>query len=511
MTDPSPSADHQALLARIHSQLETAGLTPNARDWLIKALHPAALHKCPGIPDHSQAQTVRPDFRTTHVVSAPALIAGPWDLCVVQTPGDALSVFWASGPAGCDFTAYTAPADSEGAAILAQPGEWLGSLQLRGIVDGLPHAYEQQGLESAPWEWRRTYGGVTAYMTASALVDQGTVYAASFPSSYTESVEIISDTYTTPTGRPFLYKTVRTNVPLDENAMQLVAPKIFIAPARHGAYVPQRWIGMDPDFIRPTMLQSPALYDPVDNAWVGIGRVPLAGWSEGSIPIMPRVTSNYQTNPLGSYYASSWVVAISSANAGQRLPPTTAPILDTGMSRHSTGVIIFRGLAHEASVTIRAYMGLEIVPRADSTQRQFAVPPGPGSDEALALYTKIAATIDPAMPASYNALQSLLPVILSALSTAGPPLIRAFMGASRRSRGSVGASLAEVQRVSLSDPRAPAMSEMAVVRPGRRRRRGPRGRGNPPPQTRRSRSRSRSQSRAQTPRRARLALTVRPR
>jgi len=83
------TAEHQRLLADIHRRLESAGLPPHARDWLVKALHPAASHRCPGIPDHSQALCVLPDFRDSAVITPPATITGSWDVCIVQTPGDA--------------------------------------------------------------------------------------------------------------------------------------------------------------------------------------------------------------------------------------------------------------------------------------------------------------------------------------------------------------------------------------------------------------------------------------
>jgi len=498
-----PSSDHQALLARIHASLEGAGIPPAARDWLVKALHPAALHKCPAIPDHLLAQVVLPDFRTTTVVSAPAGVTGAWDLCVVQTPGDAIALWWGSGPAGTDFTALDPPTNSAGGSILMQPGEWLPDLQMRNAGTGASLNYGQQALESAPWGWRRRYGAITAYLTASALVDQGTVYAASFPAPYTQASINVDATRLAASGSPVMYKESRVNVPMDENALQLVSPKPFIAPARHGAYVPQRWIGADPDFILPTFVGNPLVFDTVSGDFIGVGPTTNAGWSEGTIPVFPTVTSNFGTYFASSYYNSSWVVSLAAAAGGQNLGATTFPILDTGMSPHSTGVIIFRGLANAASVTLRGMVGLEMIPKADSTQRQFAAPPGPGSELALDLYTRIASQLDPAYPASYNALGALLPVISSLIGTFGPRLGRFLFGSQTPRRQPN--RMSEMMRVSMSDPRAPVMSEPTVLRPqrGQRRRRRRGRRGTSVVSSARSRSTQRSRA-AVTPRRLRI-------
>lgn len=443
----------------------------------MKALHPAALHKSPAIPDHSLAQVVLPDFRSSVVVSAPPAVTGAWDLCVVQTPGDAIGLWWASGPAGVDFTAHDIPANCVRGAILVQPGEWLPPLQMRNTATGGVVNYSQQALESAPWAWRRRYGGMTAYMTASALVDQGTVYAASFPSEYTDGSMSADYAFLSPapSSTALLVIESRTNVPLDENALQLVSPKPFVAPARHGAYVPQRWLGADPTFVKPRYPGNPLLFDSNSGDFVGVGAVTTGGWTEGTLPVIPVVTSNYATADGASAWFGSWPVSLAGAAAGQSLAAGLAPILDTGMSPHSTGVIIFRGLANAASITLKSMLGLEVVPRADSTQRQFAVPPGPGSDEAIALYTRVCSQLDPAYSASYNALGALLPVIASLVRTYGPPLVRSIFAAPVVRRRAQPDRMAEYQRVALSDPRAPAMSEMSVGTPRARRRRRRRG------------------------------------
>jgi len=365
--------------------------------------------------------------------------------------------------------------------ILAQPGEWLADLSLASLSSSATFPYGQQLLESAPWMWRRRYGGITAYLTASALVDQGTVYAASFPTRCVEAftqVGLISNVGSAPLGVATIHTAQRVNVAMDENSMQLMVPKPYVAPARVGAYIPQRFLGDDFSFVSPKYMTSNVMWDGNVNLWVGQGLTATPGYTDATIPVLARACSGYKS-ALGSY-TPSWVASVQALQAGQGLPATSFPICDTGTSPSSTTVIIFRGLAPGASVTVRTMYGLEVVPRADSSQRQFAVPPLPGCRAALDLYSAAAAEMDMVYPAAYNALGLLAGVVGNLLRTIAPtvlPLVASALpervrNVARAVGAAVVPALSEVQRVSVSDPRPTvnlAAPAVAVRKRGRQR------------------------------------------
>ena len=103
------------------------------------------------------------------------------------------------------------------------------------------------------------------------------------------------------------------------------------------------------------------------------------------IPVIPQLVGPYEaTGPAG--YDPSWVttVGVLQSSVGSVMAPC-----DTAMGAMSTSVVIFRGLSPAASVTVRAYYGLEVIPQVDSPQRQFTRPPAHFSPLAMRAYHEI--------------------------------------------------------------------------------------------------------------------------
>lgn len=462
MSAPTDSERH---LAEIHTRLEGIGLSPSARDWLIKALHPAATHECPGVPDPFEGQLVTPDYRDSMVVGPAATVTGDWDCLVIQTPGDVNGFAVATGPSGTDFNVLAGiapPVNCTVAATVNQPcinGPGATVLTYTGNP-AVPASAVRGTIQqvSEPWAWRRRYAGITAYMTASALNDQGTVFASSFASGYQSGqAQFIgintADLYAAVTTSGLaLVKTHEYNVPLDETALQLLSPKPYVAPARHGVYIPARFTGFD---LKPVEMYTSR--EPIATTQNSVSFLAPSGNAADNVPgvVVPRFTNSQERVAWPSHAFTS-----PSTQAGG------VSQLDSGHSDMTVQVAIFRGLANGARITVRSYFGLEVVPRVSSTFRQFAKPAPPYSELALRTYSAVIHEMAYCYPASFNSWGDLLSVIhkvasfiypavrplLSSIPIVGPA-VRQLADAvvPRKSHP----SMSEVQRVAVSDPRPP--------------------------------------------------------
>jgi energy-converting hydrogenase Eha subunit A len=478
MSSDEPASEHLALMGNIHGRLEQLGLDPVSRDWLVKALHPAASHQCPGVPDESLAQVITPDYRTSVTVSVPAGVPGPtWDLCVIQTPGDTNCIWWAAGPSGTDFSSPVGPLGFAAGVVSAQPAGWIQPVQGTRILPvGFANAlYDVQQLTSAPFRWRHRYLGLTCYMVASALVDQGTVYAAVIPSGSVCRAVGTASNMTGGFGNLAMYKAIGFNVPLDEASLQLVSPKPYVSQARHGVYLPARFLGPAFPFTGPEYCRGEIARD----AGAG-GPFTVLPWgnlpphlSFSPLPVVPHLESS-KTGPDNGSYLQSWMTfaSLNPTSLGQVYGP-----LDSAFSAMTTSVVIFRGVDRAASITIRGVLGLEVVPRIDSPSRQFVRTAAMFSPRALAAYHEIAAVMEGVYPAKYNALGTLLGVVSRLVAPVLPFLrdsaTRALGSVARAGAASLGTAilgpptrsrLAEVQRVSYSDPRPPRARSASTLR-----------------------------------------------
>ncbi len=459
--------DSQAHLALIHSKLEGLGLPPHARDWLIKALHPAATHECPGVPDMYEGQIITPDYRDSVVVGPNAAVTGDWDLMVLQIPGDVNGFAYATGPSGVDFTLpiTSIPSNTTTGATANQLNSAfsVGFIELTGTAITFP-SHNSFQLQAQPWEWRNRYRGLTCYMTASALYDQGTVFASSFSSTFVRSGPIVDPNVVSGGSTPSLAVVHAFNLPLDETSLQLVSPKPYVAPARHGVYVPSRFLDFD--------LSPIEFVKNSDVVWPTTSGVNFLSNASGT-PV-PAITYPQFLNASG---VPSWV---SGAFTEARVAGNSQ--MDTNQSGMTSSIVIFRGLANQARITVRSYYGLEIVPTNSSTQRQFAKPAPAYSEVALRTYAAIQHELAYCFPASYNSWGDLLGVIdkvakvlypvvsplLSKIPVVGG-VVKTIGDAAMKLLPSAHPHMSEVQRVSTSDPRPPVKTIAPQPKPKTRR------------------------------------------
>jgi len=423
----------------LHRKFADLGVPTQARNWLVKALHPPAPTESGAMPDESYAPTVHIDYRPTVVIGPPpGLLTATWDLCIYAPPGDVNAAFYNAGSAGTDFNSLAATPNASGVlalqtetqdiSIVATSGDGLGAVEMVNRVPG-----------TIPAGFRSSYRSVTAHLTASSLNDQGTVYAAQIPvGSPTDDLCIQYDS-STMAPHLALVRTVATGVSFDENQLSVMSPRMYVAAAREGAYVPARLTGPSQPFVtranaygRVVQLSPPSF--PATTA-----QFAYFLFSEYAVTALPGVVGhNNRFLPRG--------VSIASGDGGNE--GNTRTFLDNGFFQGTfnpdTGydnvnhtVIIFRGLSPSASVTLRAFVGLEIAPMPYSPLTPFVkLPPGP-DEKALAIYYRVAADMASAYPARYNLFGSLLPLIGSAVTALWPSVKAGLAAGLGHAMGSV--------------------------------------------------------------------------
>lgn len=437
------------LHADVTRRLTALGVAPEGQEWLIKALHPAAGSECPGTPDQSLAQSVLPDFRTTQVVSFPAGV--PWDLLIWVPPGDVVGCIYAAGKAGTDFTVPgpDAPVGTVCKAVFAQPTEPVANTNWS-VPGGAPVQFAAQVPSSRPYSWRKRYSGVTAYLTASALNDQGTVFASSFPTGIErDSVDLLQAN--TPSGFRLPTTSFTTSVPFDEATLVQMSAKPYVGKAKDGAYVPTRFVGPQTTYVTPSF--------PGDNVVEYGGQFFVPADDQAARTSLPAYLTNL-ASIVGTAYAPAWP---STAWPRNTTNPVGQPSFDTGYNNLTQTVIIFRGLSGDASVTIKTYFGLEVNPRFDSPTRQFIRPPVRFNPRVMELYHQIAYDLDYCYPASYNSLgtilgtignvlKGVLPTVAKFVPVVGPVLSSVLEGV--MGGGGGGGAAASVPKVKSAAPPA---------------------------------------------------------
>jgi len=441
--------------AVIDRKLERFGVSGPGRDWILRALHPAGDHKSPGLPDQSACSVLRPDYRLQATIQPPTG-AVAWDLYIWTPPGDVNAVYWATGPAPCDFTVAAPPDPTCQVGVLRlQPSQDLDQVVVFNATDGSGRSVD--AVPSVPivnaCAFRHQFKSVTCHLIAAAVADQGQVYAAqlspiitptglTIPSAYQSSIQEAP-------GPPILYysyygNSYMTVLPTVEADLCAMAPQFYMDAAREGCYLPLRLAGPTQPFARgsscggnafsSTLTFSPG--EQTGNRRVGSMLTPVSMGSNGvGGVVIPWVFSAVTTFGFGG--------------------PAQLPglMMDTGYDNTNVGVIIFRGLqgsgggGFSASVQLKCVAGLEIIPNPAAPDRIFAEVAAPYEPRALEAYYSLCLELRDGYPASFNSLSSILDAIGSvaskiwgvfepALTKAAPILVDAglshLMGGSRR-------------------------------------------------------------------------------
>lgn len=394
------------LLPEIEKRLERYGVTCPSRDWLIRAMHPAGETPCPGFPDESAVQVMRPQFRTESTISAPS--GSPsWDLMLITIPGDVTMVYWGSGPAGTDFTGNVPPPGCFGGAITIQPSaDQPGSI---GYLSSTAVAYNVSTRRSTafPQAFRHMYASMTLDLIAAAVSDQGEVYSAQFPPNWFVSSQAQAcGTGNTVTGYINAAVPHKLTLPLTESDMALLAPDYYSGQARDGVYVPLRFAGPTNPFVKQDVV--PLFSGGPLEPGLLVNENGL-----GSLPVIPFVGLPSPTAGV------SWISAIPGAMTGAGS--------DTGLSKMNSSVTIFRGLAGSAgvfpsSVKVKLCVGLELMPYTSTPDRVYAQPALAFDPRTLEAYYAAVVGMRDAYPASYNGFGEILSTIAGVAKSVWPAI-----------------------------------------------------------------------------------------
>lgn len=390
-----------AFLTDLQGRLAKFGLSPAGVAWATKALHPACSVETEGMPDSSYFKSARYEARGQEAITAPPGTTTTWDLLVARSAGDITPVFWSAVPSGQIFNGpgkvlgfLTTGSIAVGAAVPL--------LTTAGVAVGNTHAIGNTQLFT---HWRTAYASLTAYMTASALNDGGTVYAGQWPSR-------VPGDYLAPGLTRFdgavCCAVLRPVDPSDEDELALVNPRYYVAPARDGVYVPYRFSG------------------------------PVSPFKEISTATM---TSHLPSSPLPLFCDANTSPTVPIAvNQAWQAYNNACPQFQSGQSgnqeRYNTvtdnsnqGWVIFRGLSPQATITIKYIQGVECVPSdvpigtvTTSPIAMFAKAPPAYDPKAFEAYGSVISTMADCYPANWNSMGLLAASLAGAAAKLWPVL-----------------------------------------------------------------------------------------
>jgi hypothetical protein len=408
--------------AEIHRHLARFGVSGPGRDWCLRALHPASEKASPGLPDESSTFVLRPDFRIASTIMPPAG-AGQWDCFMWIPPGDCNALYYATGPSPVDFSTPVCPNGVEVGVI---------QLQSQTVYSDVSKPYNvQYGAATTEYltnipslraaAFRHQFKSVTVEQIASAVSDQGQVYAGQF-SPLLRTVGLVTtigydSAIVIPGSDPpanfgLIAQHYTTILPTDEASLSRMNPDFYQAPSREGLYMPLRLSGPAQPFARSTSGQcvhevdgaAGFLSQGACEAPIGALLTPESGALEATPSVIPwpfrAVTNQQVTVPGGSLVA---------------LPGRL--VLDTGYDHMNVGVAIFRGLqggtqgSFGASLQVKVIAGLEIAPTPGQGDAVFAERPAPYEPRAMEAYYKLCLELKGTYPARYNSFEDILDAI----------------------------------------------------------------------------------------------------
>lgn len=474
----------------IARRLVSAGYDPTkageAIQWLIKACHPAWTGTCGPVPDHAFSASVCPDYTVQITIEAPN-VPGNWDFIVWQPAGDCTAAVIGTGAAGIDFTTRLLSTNNgaDGNVVRQylyfQPLGGLAGVNLTQIpgttTNSAVFTYPTQTIipVAGVRAMRPRYGGLTVYPVASSLYDQGTIYAGQFARAPSPGPAVaiggVVGQFVPNATTLMMYQVQYVDLPFAEGPMALLDPASKAWPFRNGAYLPKRFVNPAIDFVPMAALrESVRVFSstPAPTRDITLGLPPGINATQQTYVSTQFVPTTYLAG--SSYPPCNW---LDGTQAGT-VPGSVMPEhYDSAPSAMSHPVVIGRGLAPQASITIRAFVGLEYVPAWDSPVLQFSragVSPAPMiMDLYHAIVHDLGATV---YPSSFNSLGTILSAIGSVVKSAFPtvaravlpPLGNALMGVLGGDRGrppSAGGPAAAPPR--LEAPPLPSRNEVAAL------------------------------------------------
>lgn len=356
----STLANAQKLKEMIGSLSSNLGTTEAGKAWCIKALHPSdPLTEVSGVPDMSTGSSIFLNCQQQVVLESVGSAAWDADLTVLSDPIAFLAT---------DLT------DSTGT-------------HTTGLVHntqfGASHEQAVAGWLSAFERWRCAYMGVSVYLNASDMYNEGAAAAAQFPlrprvvTTMTSSGVADLGSQVWVSGRKLTYFT-DTDDPQYENLIKM--PNAYTGEARDGVYLPLK---LDSNHA--------TWHDENDFSYT----VPNSGFMSdvSAVNVYPYYTvDTARVNTTG---------ATPTVAGGAHLLPCTA----------AAGRIAFRGLNHNAKITVVIRAGFEAQAQPSSAYTSFQRLCAEHDLAAEVAYFQIARQLKDAYPVEYNDLGKLWDVI----------------------------------------------------------------------------------------------------
>jgi len=412
---------HGGAEADIHRHLARFGVSGPGRDWVVRALHPASEKKSPGLPDESATFVLRPDFRIAATISPPSG-AQSWDCFVWIPPGDCNALYWATGPSPCDFTGSVPPNGAEVGVI---------QLQTNPVYSDASRTYKTQfgadvnfavtnvpGLRAAGF--RHQFKSVTIEQIASAVSDQGQVYAGQFAPIMRAVGLVVPGGYATdipvpgvdpPISASLIAQHYTTVVPADEASLSRMNPDFYQAPSREGLYMPLRLSGPTQPFARA--VAEGCVHQPSNGA--GYLAEDASEYPIGAL--ITGITGGLMQSPSTVPWPFACSTSYTTTPAGPQVFLPGRLTMDSGYDNLNIGIAIFRGLTGSsgggfgASLQVKVIAGLEIAPTPGQGDSVFTERPAPYEPKALEAYYSLCLELKGVYPARYNSFEDILDAI----------------------------------------------------------------------------------------------------
>lgn len=387
------------------------GVTGEAASWLLKALHPASPEwTAAPIPDPTGVPVATPEYVQTITVGTNSA-GNAWDCCVVQYPTFPAVAHVVTAAKGFDFTnvsnwgSGTVSLVSVENCIATPSFGWvkIAPTAANAAVSGTTWA-----TASTPARWRTLYRSMTAYLVSSDIQNEGTVTSVQVE----PQVGLRGGYYGTTilNGTPGGVAVRTTSLPLSESSMTLLDPKVRVAPAKTGVYVPMyncgptfQWCDRTPlSTVLVDLATPPGVYVPA----------PAGIWPGLIDMVWPYDPNN------GATQNCNWMLSSGILN-------TVASITE-GTDNQTCAVTIFRGLDSSASLTFKFVTAVEIQPLDISPVKQFVTSSAKVCPEAIALYYATVHDMPHAYPSSANFLGAVLAGLGAAARMLAPVILPAL-------------------------------------------------------------------------------------
>jgi len=421
----APPVDQHAALQTAVQALKARGFDEASAAWAVKALYPPSAGS-PLMPRLTAVPSVVNDNRSVLIQSAPPSItvSQTWDTMIVVPSNEAFPAFAVTGISPVDFGRTTAnPGDPTNVFVASTyPTDTIATVCRTNSFATQNNLTVWPTVR--PMSTRNIAKSLTVHMTASALNNGGSLTVGKIPGNGVPSNAVSWDN--TSVGFPAASTSVFWSasnyiLPYDEEVLARQCPSVHTGPARDGFFAVNT---VNPSEVSDNtgcdIRGKPILSVSGANAGLGIGFFDPCpdGATEGApwpfITYRPCfTTTNFSPNP----YSFPW----------WSIPRNQSGALSAGLIGRSdtdTTVAFFRGLSPDATLQLTLHSALQHTVIPNSPLSSMVRRPAMANLRLLEAYSQIAAAMPDALPARYNSLALVAPMILNAIRNALPVAMR---------------------------------------------------------------------------------------